>query len=46
MANTVKKLTPVPMVDAIEPCLAFWEPVSARTDRNADSPPYSGSTRR
>lgn len=25
MANTIKKLTPVLMVDAIEPCLAFWE---------------------
>lgn len=24
MANTVKKLTPVLMVEAIEPCLAFW----------------------
>ncbi len=25
MANKIKKLTPVLMVDAIEPCLAFWE---------------------
>lgn len=25
MANTVKKITTVLMVDAIEPCLAFWE---------------------
>jgi hypothetical protein len=25
MANTVKKLAPVLMVDAIEPCLGFWE---------------------
>ena len=25
MANTMKRLSPVLMVDAIEPCLAFWE---------------------
>ncbi len=25
MSNTMQKLTPVLMVEAIEPCLAFWE---------------------
>jgi hypothetical protein len=25
MGNTIKRLTPVLMVEAIEPCLAFWE---------------------
>lgn len=36
MANTVKKLTPVLMVEAIEPCLAFWAALGF--DRTAEVP--------